>query len=348
MIDMNDFRYFVTIVERGGFTSAGQALGLPTSTLSYRIKQLEERLGTVLLLRSPRKLSLTDAGDEFYRHALATVKNAAEAEHAMRNRLSDAVGVLRYTTAPIVSQFILPPIVNSFMSKYPKVNLVQHVANQYVDIVDERFDLAIRLHTAPLPDSNLIQKNLARIPWSLFASPSYLSAWGEIKNPGDLARHQILLFSNDGSQTRLSLHDKGTGRVEQISVTPRLLSSCMTSLKDAARAGMGITALPAYLCGPEVRRGELVKILPAWIADDSRLTALMPYRVGQSAAVRAFIDHVALSCQEVISRQVPDLVVATSGGRPQISHNHVPPKQLLCASGRGAGAVDDGGGSRCM
>ncbi|NLS01502.1 LysR family transcriptional regulator [Rhizobium sp. P38BS-XIX] len=313
MIDMNDFRYFVTIVDRGGFTSAGQALGLPTSTLSYRIKQLEERLGLVLLLRTSRRLSLTEAGNEFYRHALATVENANEAEHAMRTRLSDPAGTLRYTTAPVVAQFIMPPIVNSFMSRYPKVTLVQHVANHCVDIVGERFDLAIRVHRAAVQNSNFIQTTLASIPWYLFASPAYLKRYGEVETPQDLATHQMLLFSKDSSQPRLTLSHQLTGQREEIAVAPRLLSSCMTSLKDAAKAGIGITALPAYLCGAETRSGDLAMVLPGWLADDTRLTALMPYRVGLSAAVSAFIDHLATSCQDVINNcPLPDAMASAA------------------------------------
>lgn len=310
MIDMNDFRYFVAIVDRGGFTSASHALQLPTSTLSYRIKQLEERLGIVLLVRTSRRLSLTEAGNEFYRYAQATVENANEAEYAMRTRLNDPTGTLRYTIAPVVAQFMMPTIVNSFLSKYPEVTLVQHVVNQCVDIVGERFDLAIRIHSAPLPNSNLIQKTLGHIPWCLYASPSYLARHGHLEAPNDLVNHQMLLFSKDSTQPRLSLSNRLTGLTEDVAVTPRLLSSCMICLMDAAKAGIGITALPTYLCGTEVRNGDLKVVLPGWLADNSRLTALMPYRIGSSATLRAFIDHVAVSCHNVINCQFPEGVVS--------------------------------------
>jgi DNA-binding transcriptional LysR family regulator len=296
MIDMNDFRYFVTIVDKGGFTAAGHALGLPTSTLSYRIKQLEGRLGLTLLLRSSRKLSLTEAGSEFYRHAVATVERADEAEHAMRDRITAPTGTIRYTTAIATAQFVLPEVINSFMLKYPEITLVQHVVDDFVDIIGERLDLAIRAHSGPLPDSNLIQRPLMRIPWQLFASPSYLSERGEPSTPKDLELQSTLFVRRENTQPRWSLSNRLAGKTEEVAISPRLSSTCVDCLKSATKAGIGIAALPVYLCKNELRTGELKPVLPDWIAADASLTALMPNRVGLGTSVRAFIDHIADAC----------------------------------------------------
>lgn len=301
MIDMNDFRYFMTIIDKGGFTAAGRELGLPTSTLSYRIKQLEERLGITLLLRSSRKLTPTEAGIEFYRYAVSTVERANEAEDAMRDRIESPVGVIRYTTSVATAQFFMPEVVNSFLLKHPKIQLVEHAVDHVVDIIGERFDLAIRAHAGPLPDSNLIQRPLVSIPWKLFASPFYLNDAGEPENPEDLAQHASLVVHRENTQPKWSLSNQQTGKEERIPLSPRLTSTCIDCVKSAAKGGRGIGALPAYLCKQEIARGELKPVLPNWIASNTLLTALRPSRVGCGAGVRAFIDHVAESSNRLIN-----------------------------------------------
>ena len=125
MLDLNDFYYFVQIVDRGGFTSAARTLGTPKSTLSYRIHQLEEGLGVRLLNRTSRRFGMTDAGEEFYRHAVAMLQQAEQAENVMRLRLSEPSGTVRFTVGVAVAQFGMRDMIIGFMAKYPKVNLVQ-------------------------------------------------------------------------------------------------------------------------------------------------------------------------------------------------------------------------------
>ncbi|NLS01503.1 LysR family transcriptional regulator [Rhizobium sp. P38BS-XIX] len=300
MIDMNDFRYFMTIVDSGSFTAAGRALGLPTSTLSYRMKLLEEKLGLTLLLRSSRQLALTEAGAEFYRYALVTVERADEAISAMRDRIREPSGPIRYTTAIATAQFVMPKVIRSFFVKYPQISLVEHAADHFVDIVGERFDLAIRAHSTPLPDSNLIQKRLARIPWQLFASPAYLAEKGVPKDPAELANHTTLFVRRDNTQPRWSLTHQQTGETADIPLSPRLASSCIKAIQSAAKADIGVASLPVYLCRQEIKTGQLVAVLPEWRSADAVLTALMPTRSGMGAGLRAFVDHVALACQTVI------------------------------------------------
>src|SRR5690349_4767427 len=122
MLNLNDFLYFVQIVDRGGFTAAGQSLRMPKSTLSYRMQQLEDSLGVRLLARTPRRLSMTDAGKEFYHHAVDMLQQAAQAENIVRQRLSEPAGTIRFTTATATSQFAMRDTLADFMAAYPKVN----------------------------------------------------------------------------------------------------------------------------------------------------------------------------------------------------------------------------------
>jgi DNA-binding transcriptional LysR family regulator len=301
VLDLNDFFYFVQVVDRGGFTAAGRTLRIPKSTLSHRIQQLEASLGVRLLNRTSRRFGRTDAGDEFYRHAVAMLQQAEQAETAVRHRLTEPTGTVRYTTSVATAQFAVYEMIPQFLVKYPKVNLVEHATDQSVDIVGENYDVAIRAHSAPLPDSTLVQRILAPAPWFLFAGASYLETQGAPKTPQDLAQHPSLFMMRTGFARTWRL--RHTGQVKDqvvMPLTPRLLSDNMVSLKQAAIAGLGIVALPGYVCRAEVQSGGLKRVLPDWQAGDSTLTALIPYRQGLLPSVRAFIDHLAAEFPKVV------------------------------------------------
>ena len=178
MIDLNDFRFFVEVVDRGGFSAAAQALERPTSTVSFRIQQLERELGLTLLARTSRSVVMTQAGEELYEHASAMLERANEAEAVMRGRRNDPKGIVRYTVAVAVAQFTMLDMLISFWEQYPEVKLVQHVTDSQVDLVADRYDVAIRAHSRSLPDSQLVQRPLAEVPWHLFASPGYVEKLG--------------------------------------------------------------------------------------------------------------------------------------------------------------------------
>jgi DNA-binding transcriptional LysR family regulator len=294
VLDLNDFFYFVQVVDRGGFTAAGRTLGLPKSTLSHRLQQLETELGARLLNRTSRQLGMTDAGEEFYRHAVMMLRAAELAETAIRHRLAEPIGTVRCTAAMATMQFAMRDLVADFLGRYPKVNVVAHASDQNVDIVAENYDVAVRAHSEPLPDSTLVQRSLAPAPWLLFAGAAYLDASGAPQTPADLRHHASLFMMRTGVAPVWRLRRASAAKNEVVlSLTPRLLSDDMIALKQAAIAGLGVVALPGYVCRDEVRSGALRRVLPHWLAGDSTITALIPYRRGVLPSVRAFIDHLA-------------------------------------------------------
>ena len=198
MLDLNDFLYFVQVVDRGGFTAAGRTLRIPKSTLSHRIQQLEINLGVRLLNRTSRQFGVTDAGDEFYRHAVAMLREAELAETAIRHRLSEPTGTVRCTAAVATMQFAMRDIVAGFLDRYPKVNVLAHATIQFVDIVSENYDIAIRAHSDPLLNSTLVQRTLTPAPWFLFAGAAYLEAEGPLDTPRQLAKHPSLFMMRTG------------------------------------------------------------------------------------------------------------------------------------------------------
>src|SRR6201986_3193871 len=173
-------------------------LHIPKSTLSHRIQQLETELGVRLLNRTSRRFAMTDAGEEFYRHAVVMLRDAELAESAMRHRLTEPTGTVRCTAAMATMQFAMHDIVSDFLLRHPKVNVVAHATDRNVDIVGENYDVAIRAHSDPLPDSTLVQRALTPAPWLLFAGSAYLDANETPQTPKDLRSHPSLFMMRTG------------------------------------------------------------------------------------------------------------------------------------------------------
>jgi len=301
VLDLNDFFYYVRVVDRGGFTAASRTLRIPKSTLSHRIQQLETDLGVRLLNRTSRQFGMTDAGEEFYRHAVVMLGEAELAETAVRHRLNEPTGTLRCTAAVATMQFAVRDILTEFLVSYPKVNVVAHATDRNVDIVGENYDVAIRAHSDPLPDSTLVQRTLTPAPWFLFAGSAYLDANKAPHTPQDLQSHPSLFMMRTGVAPAWRLRHSSRAKDEVVMrLTPRLLSDDMIGLKHAAIAGLGVVALPGYVCREEVRSGALRRVLPAWLAGDSTITALIPYRQGLLPSVRVFMDHLAAELPKAV------------------------------------------------
>ena len=297
MLDLNDFLYFVQVVERRGFTAAGRTLGMPESTLSYRMKKLEAELGVRLLNRTSRHFAPTQAGEEFYRHAASLVRAAGEAESLVRQRVKEPFGVVRFTAAIGTAQFALREILMSFVAEYPRIQLSEYVTSRQIDLLAENIDVAIRAHSGVLPDSTLVSRTLADAPWILVAGTDSLEKGGSPKTPQDLQHFPSLFVwrANTTPVWRLQLQAKSQRRQSEVVVplTPRMVSNDLSTLKQAAVNGMGIAALPAYVCKSELHSRQLTRVLPGWLAGESTFTELTPHRHGLLPAVRLFVDYLA-------------------------------------------------------
>lgn len=295
MLDLNDVYFFVQVVDHQGFSAAGRALNLPKSRLSRRIGELEKALEARLLHRSSRRLAMTDAGQEFYRHAQAILVEAEAAETAVRNRLGEPVGTVRLACSVAMAQFVTASVLPWFLQAYPRVQVVQQASNRYVDPVGEGFDLVLRAHQDPLPDSSLIQRPLAKIQWWLVASPTYIETNGEPIQPDDLKDHQGLMLGSEAGEGRwrLTSFAAGSDKSQIISFRPRYCSDDMTSLKSAAIAGLGVLALPHYICTLDLAEKRLVRVLPHWHAGEPQLSLIMPSRRGRLPAVKALAEFLS-------------------------------------------------------
>jgi DNA-binding transcriptional LysR family regulator len=291
MLDLKDVFCFVQVVDRGGYTSASRSLGLPKSTLSHRIRALEDGLGVTLLNRTSRRFGMNEVGKQFYHYAQTLLQAAETAEEAVRQRAIEPSGVIRMTTAAEIAQFALKELVPAFLRKHPKVQIIEITTDALVDIVADGFDLALRGHSAPLQNSSLVQRSIARAPWYLFGGKEYLKEKGVPMTPEEIAQHDTLAITRSGSPNWELTGPKGRRCV--VRTAPRFQSNNMVALKEAACANLGIIALPGYMCRDELATGKLRQILPGWIAADARVSALIPYKRGLLPAVRSLVDFLA-------------------------------------------------------
>jgi len=298
-IDLNDYYYFVHVVEKGGFTRASESLGIPKSRLSRHIVQLEERLDTILIQRTTRQSKITEFGEVFYHRARAVIDQAELAEAELKRKKNTLSGPVTLSCSVGVAQFALKGLVTRFMTDNPQITVLQQVTNQNIDLIASGVDISIRGHTDLLPDSTLIQRSLAVVEWNLFTSPDY--PINEIATPEDLANHQTLSLGWQAQGKHWRLEHKSGTKVT-VSIEPRLKSDDMATLKEAAGEGLGIVALPNYTCRDELASGKLVKVLPEWHAGQANLSLIMRRKSGFAAPVVAlqeflqaeFADFVAM------------------------------------------------------
>jgi DNA-binding transcriptional LysR family regulator len=290
-MNLNDLTLFAQAVESGGFAPAARRFSVPKSTLSKRVAALEASLGVRLIERSSRSFRLTDIGHDFYQHARAALVEVESAQQVVQSRLAEPSGTVRLTAAVPVVQFQLAPHLPALARTWPRLQLQLHASDRFVDLVQEGYDIALRSHFAPLPDSGLVQRTLMVEPVMLVAAPAYLREHGVPRQPADLAAHHGLLTAADATRWTLS-QGKG-GKVQTVEPQPRLVANESVALLHAATAGLGIVCLPETICQHHLARGELVRVLPRWTAGSVTTTALVPHRRSLLPSVRAVLDFLA-------------------------------------------------------
>jgi DNA-binding transcriptional LysR family regulator len=288
--NFNDLHSFVQAVNSGGFAAAARHLGVPKSTISKRVAELEVDLGTRLIHRTSRSFVLTDVGKDFYDHARAAVIEAEAAESVVQRRQAEPQGTVRITASVPVAQFHLAGRLPGLARAFPKLNLQLHVTDRFVDLVREGFDIAIRSHFAALPDSDLMQRRMTVERIKLVASPDYLARRGTPERPEDLAEHDGLLTGPVARTWHLKDND---GRQAQVTPVARLVADESSVLLKAAAEGLGIACLPEAMSAAAVGNGELIPVLPDWTAGSVTSTILTPHRRSQLPAIKAVINFLA-------------------------------------------------------
>jgi len=283
--DLNDAALFARVVDKGSFTAAAESMGLQVSTVSRRVARLEAQLGSRLLHRTTRKLSLTDAGRTYHGMASAGLEQLDAAAAAILDLQSELRGLIRFTSVPGMGRFAWE-LVERFIVDNPKVSIEMDLTERTVDLVGGGYDVALR--TGTLPDSSLISKRVAESRFALFAGPEYLESRGPVDSPEALAGHECIIF---GMSTQGASWELSSGRKrQQLPVSGRLATTSVETILHACLGGFGVGHLPIDLCRPFVEEGRLVRVLPEWSGAVYGLFVVYPSRQHVSPSVRAFIE----------------------------------------------------------
>ena len=284
--DLNELAIFTRVVQAGSFTAAARLLLMPKSSVSRKVLALEDRLGARLLHRTTRKLGLTDAGRVYYQHSARIVAEVEEAGQAIGQLQAAPRGLLR-VTAPL-SFGMLSPIAAEFLRRFPDVQLEVLCTDRRVDLIAERFDLAIR--AGALGDSTQIARKLGALTRVLVASPAYLRRRGRPRLPAELRQHDCISFGAGPIPSVWTL--RSGGRSAEIRIEPRLAVNDFDWMLEAARAGLGIAWMPRFVCAKDLRAGRLEPLLSAWCSTETPVHALYPTARHLSPKIVAFCDLV--------------------------------------------------------
>ncbi|PWJ20272.1 LysR family transcriptional regulator [Jannaschia seohaensis] len=286
---------FRRIVERGSFARAAEDLGVSPALLSREIKLLEESLGTTLLTRTTRSMSLTDAGRLYYDEASGILDAVTLVETRIRDGAGAVRGHLKVNASSSFGQTVIAPILPQFLSAHPDLRLTLSMDDRVVDMVEGGFDVSIRIRAA-MPDSALVARKLGTMRQRIFASPAYLDRAGVPHGPEDIPKHKVVGFLLAEHLTSWALHGPSGSRAA-IDLDPAVRVGNSLVLRDLLVAGQGIGTLPDFVSNLPEARGDLVRVLPDWELPAPEIFAVTASRLGMDAKVTAFLDHLRAALQ---------------------------------------------------
>jgi len=288
-LDANDLILFAQLMEAGSFSRAAERAGLPKSTLSRRITALEGRLGERLVNRSTRRLAITEFGERILDHA-TRLKDETEATIAMAQHCQEAPrGTLRVSLPPGFVELELTPFLLRFAADYPEVSLELDISARRVDLVVERFDLAVRIARQLPDDTTLVARQLAQMEHGLYASPAYLARYGRPSEPAELLDHVCLRLISSSGESQPWRLSRGSEHWEGLPTGP-LAANSLGLQRDLAGHGLGITALSDRYAAPWLEQGLLQRVLPEWSMPLMTVWCVTPGRRLLPARTRVFID----------------------------------------------------------
>jgi DNA-binding transcriptional LysR family regulator len=285
---------FVAVVEAGSFVGAADATGASKAAVSRHVSELEQRLGVRLLQRTTRRLSLTEEGRLFFERAKELLESIDEAESLLTQRAGDARGVLRVNAPVTFGVLHLAPLWGTFADANPRVSLDITLSDRMVDVVDEGCDVAIRI--SAIPDSSLVTRKLASTRMVLCASPDYLAKHGTPTHPRELARHAVISYTY--WSTRDEWQFSGPEGPVAVRISSRIHTNNGDTCRRAALSHQGVVLQPDFIVGPDLRRGDLVELMPAYRAIEVGIYAVYASRKNLPLKTRRLIDHLADALRE--------------------------------------------------
>lgn len=293
------FRIFTRVVEAASFTHAAETLGMPRSSVSAAVQQLESRVGACLLTRTTRTVTPTPDGAAFYEHCLRLVADVEEAENLFRQSESAVQGVLRVNMPGRIGRLIVAPALPDFLATYPGLSVELGVTDRAVNLVEDGLDCVLRV--GPLQDSGLIARRMGELELINVASPTYLKQHGTPQCPTDLLKgHEAVRYASPQNSRVEQWEWEEHGHTHTLDVPGRVTVNSAEALIACTLAGLGIMQIPAYDVRSYLHTGQLVEILPQWRAAPLPMALLYPHRRHLSMRVQVF----ATWLEELVRQQV--------------------------------------------
>lgn len=280
---------FVAVVDAGSFSSAARKLGVSKAHVSQQVSRLEDRLGTRLLHRTTRRLSLTETGAPFAQRCRAILEELVSAEQEVSCLQQEVRGRIRISSPHLLGEVLLVPALVEFQRLYPKLEIDIELSSRKVQLIDENYDIAIQLGVRD--DIRVVNKELASTHFHVVASPAYLEAHGCPKHPEELKQHQCLLFSDHGYSKPWKF--KSASETLNVKIESGWRSNSGHLLRAGAKQGLGLAYLPDYYLDRELSEGALVRVMPDWPSIDRKIVAIYQHKAHLSTKICVFLKHMS-------------------------------------------------------
>ncbi|WCK79856.1 LysR family transcriptional regulator [Agrobacterium fabrum] len=292
------FRIFTRVVECASFTKAAATLGVPRSSVSAAVIELEARVGARLLHRTTRKVSLTQDGAAFYERCGRVIADVEDTENLFRQTSAKPSGRLRIDVPGRIGRLVIAPSLSGFLERYPEIDIELGVTDRAVDLVQDGVDCVLRV--GPLSDSGLIARQIGKLPLINVASPAYIGKHGTPKSPNGLGDHWAVNYASPSSGRIEQWEWMEDGDLRTITMRSRVTVNSAEAYIACCLAGLGLIQIPAYDVKEHLEAGELVEVMPERRADDMPLTLLYPHRQHVSRRLQVFADWLEVLLKQQI------------------------------------------------
>ena len=284
------FRIFARVVETASFTRTADTLKMPRSTISVAIQELETRVGTRLLARTTRSVSVTPDGAAFYDHCVRIVTEVEEVEALFRQDAVRPQGVLRVNIPGRIGRLIIAPALADFLESYPEIDVELGMTDRSVNLIEDGIDCVLRV--GPLQDSGLVGRKICDLELINVASPDYIRQFGSPTCPDDLGQHHVIRYASPTSGRVEDWEWVENGEVRLKPVKGRVTVNSAEASIACCLSGLGLIQIPAYDVKNHLAAGDLVEVMPDWRAESLPMTILYPHRKHLSRRVQAFVEWV--------------------------------------------------------
>ncbi|WP_278368722.1 LysR family transcriptional regulator [Acetobacter orientalis] len=293
------FRIFTRVVETSSFTRAADTLGMPRSSVSTAIQELETRLGVRLLARTTRQVAPTTDGSTFYTHCLQILQDIDDLETLFKKEGMGLQGVVRVNTPGRIGRLIVAPALPEFLSRYPTLKIELGVTDRSVNLIEDRLDCVVRV--GPLEDANLIARKIGDLPLINVASPAYLARYGTPITPADLSQHQMVRYASPSTgrveewewQEGATLHSLAMAGCVTVNSAETSIACCL--------AGLGLIQVPRYDVQSYLQTGQLVEVLPQWQPEPLPMSLLYPHHKHLSRRLTVFMEWLVTLLKPCVS-----------------------------------------------